>query len=119
MPDFTGIVQQNAAAVVHVEAKYNGRRQPQTLASDGMPGQGSDEQAEILRRFFGMPMMPSPEEQKHTSLGSGFIISGDGYILTNNHVVDHADEVTVRLQDRRTLDREGRSAPIRNTTSPC
>ncbi len=50
-----------------------------------------------------MPTMPSPQEQKHTSLGSGFIISGDGYILTNNHVVDGADEVTVRLQDRRTL----------------
>jgi serine protease Do len=48
-------------------------------------------------------MMPSPQEQKHTSLGSGFIISNDGYILTNNHVVDHADMVTVRLQDRRTL----------------
>ncbi|CAM5601967.1 hypothetical protein RLIN73S_04742 [Rhodanobacter lindaniclasticus] len=57
----------------------------------------------MLRRFFGMPMMPSPEEQRHTSLGSGFIISSDGYILTNNHVVDHADKVTVRLQDRRTL----------------
>jgi serine protease Do len=69
------------------------------------PGQGmpNDPQAEILRRFFGMPMMPSPEQQKHTSLGSGFIISRDGYILTNNHVVDHADKVTVRLQDRRTL----------------
>ena len=105
LPDFTGIVQQNAAAVVHVEAKYNGRSQPRTMP--GMPGSsggpGGDDQAEILRRFFGMPAMPSPEEQKHTSLGSGFIISGDGYILTNNHVVDHADEVTVRLQDRRTL----------------
>src|SRR5690242_9218987 len=99
LPDFTGIVQQNAAAVVHVEAKYNGRRQPRAMP--GVPG--GDDQAEILRRFFGMPAMPSPEEQKHTSLGSGFIISGDGYILTNNHVVDHADEVTVRLQDRRTL----------------
>jgi len=100
LPDFTGIVQQNAAAVVHVEAKYNGHRTPRDMR--GMPG-GGDDQAEILRRFFGMPMMPSPEDQKHTSLGSGFIISSDGYILTNNHVVDHADEVTVRLQDRRTL----------------
>jgi len=103
LPDFTGIVEKNAPAVVHVEAKYAGKtRQAQ---SSGTPGQGmpDDPQAEILRRFFGMPMMPSPEEQKHTSLGSGFIISGDGYILTNNHVVDGADEVTVRLQDRRTL----------------
>ncbi|HWU75517.1 MAG TPA: Do family serine endopeptidase [Rhodanobacter sp.] len=106
LPDFTGIVQNNAAAVVHVEAKYTGdRQQSQITAGQMMPGQPmpSDPQAEIFRRFFGMPMMPSPEQQRHTSLGSGFIISSDGYILTNNHVVDHADKVTVRLQDRRTL----------------
>jgi serine protease Do len=104
LPDFTGIVQKNASAVVHVEAKYTGERQ-RAQQKQAMPGQGDpdDAQAEILRRFFGMPMMPSPEEQKHTSVGSGFILSGDGYILTNNHVVDGADKVTVRLQDRRTL----------------
>jgi serine protease Do len=102
LPDFTAIVQQNAPAVVHVEAKYNGKHvsRDSATAPQGMP---DDPQAEFFRRFFGMPMMPSPEEQKHTSLGSGFILSSDGYILTNNHVVDHADEVTVRLQDRRTL----------------
>jgi serine protease Do len=105
LPDFTGIVEKNAASVVHVEAKYAGERQ---IAGEGQMGQGKGgmpdgSQAEILRRLFGMPMMPSPEQQKHTSLGSGFIISKDGYILTNNHVIDHADKVTVRLQDRRTL----------------
>ncbi len=107
LPDFTGIVEQNAPAVVHVEAKYTGERQQAMRSQPGqmMPGQGmpNDPSAEMLRRFFGMPMMPSPEQQRHTSLGSGFIISNDGYILTNNHVVDHADKVTVRLQDRRTL----------------
>ncbi|MGB5938584.1 MAG: Do family serine endopeptidase [Rhodanobacter sp.] len=107
LPDFTGIVQRNAPAVVHVEARYNGERQGSNRSMRGraMPGQGmpDDPQAEIFRRFFGMPMMPSPQDQKRTSLGSGFIISADGYILTNNHVVDHADKVTVRLQDRRTL----------------
>ncbi|WEN13988.1 Do family serine endopeptidase [Rhodanobacter sp. AS-Z3] len=103
LPDFTGIVQKNAPAVVHVEAKYTGESSPGSRRM--MPGQppSNDPQAEIFRRFFGMPMMPSPQQQKHTSLGSGFIISHDGYILTNNHVVDHADQVTVRLQDRRTL----------------
>jgi serine protease Do len=107
LPDFTGIVKENAPAVVRVEAKYNGDRQQvnRTVQGQTMPGQGgpNDPGAEMLRRFFGMPMMPSPEQQKHASLGSGFIISKDGYILTNNHVVDHADSVTVRLQDRRTL----------------
>ena len=105
LPDFTGIVQQNAPAVVHVEAKYNGKSPQQMGPGQMPPGQGvpGDPQAEIFRRFFGMPMMPSPEEQQHISLGSGFIISRDGYILTNNHVVAGADQVTVRLQDRRTL----------------
>ena len=105
LPDFTGIVQNNAPAVVHVEAKYSGESPSlqQSMGGQSVPGMPDDQQAEILRRFFGMPMMPSPQEQKHTSLGSDFIISSDGYILTNNHVVDHADKVTVRLQDRRTL----------------
>jgi serine protease Do len=104
LPDFTGIVQHNAPAVVHVEAKYTGEpNRSMRMQGRMMPGMPNDPGAEMLRRFFGMPMMPSPEEQRHTSLGSGFIISSDGYILTNNHVVDHADKVTVRLQDRRTL----------------
>ena len=52
---------------------------------------------EFFRRF--APQMP--REQESQSLGSGFIISSDGYILTNAHVVDHADKITVRLTDKR------------------
>jgi serine protease Do len=105
LPDFTGIVKENAPAVVHVEAKYNGKHanaMPMQRQGPG-GGAGPNDPQWIFRHFFGMPMMPSPREQAHTSLGSGFIISSDGYILTNNHVVAHADSVTVRLQDRRIL----------------
>ena len=104
LPDFTGIVQKNAPAVVHVEAKYTGKSARK--AGPSVRGRGNmpdDPQLDIFRRFFGMPMVPSPEEQQRTSLGSGFIISSDGYILTNTHVVEDADQITVRLQDRRTL----------------
>lgn len=105
LPDFTGIVKKNAPAVVHIEAKYNGDK-PDTPMQQGPGGQGGGQMPpdEILRRFFGIPGMPMhPIDPAHTSLGSGFIISADGYILTNDHVVDNADKVTVRLQDRRTF----------------
>ncbi|MEX1827667.1 Do family serine endopeptidase [Luteibacter sp. CQ10] len=106
LPDFTGIVDKYAPAVVHVEAKTTGAAH-RAKGRTGSPKTAPDDQDqdELLRRFFGMPGMPGmpmqPREQ--TSLGSGFIISADGYILTNDHVVDGADEVKVRLQDRRSF----------------
>ncbi len=65
-----------------------------------------DEMPEFFRRFFGpgMPGMPGPQQpggRRGVSAGTGFIISTDGYVLTNHHVVDGADEVKVKLSDRR------------------
>lgn len=97
LPDFTRLVEQVAPGVVNIEA----RTSPRAAGRGGMP----DEQQipEIFRRFFGpgfgMPG-PSPEAMPGRSLGSGFLI-GDGYVLTNHHVVDGADTITVRLDDRR------------------
>jgi serine protease Do len=98
LPDFTNLVDQVGPAVVNIEASIGGGRG----GRDAMP---DDEQVpEFFRRFFGpgmpMPQMP-PGGRQGVSMGTGFIISGDGYVLTNHHVVDGADEVKVRLSDRR------------------
>ncbi len=99
LPDFTQLVDKNAAAVVNVQATHSGEISAQGAIDDqNVP--------EIFRRFFGpsgpngFPRFDGPR----VSLGSGFIISTDGYILTNNHVVDGADQLVVRLSDRREFD---------------
>src|SRR5690606_19541698 len=75
--------------------------------------QGFPDDAEIpefFRRFFGpgmpFPMPQDPRSRGGTSLGSGFIISADGYVLTNHHVIDGADTVTVKLSDSREFEAE-------------
>lgn len=63
-----------------------------------------DDVPEIFRHFFGIPTPMPKGNRESTSLGSGFIISSDGYILTNNHVINNASEIIVRLNDRRELE---------------
>ncbi len=103
LPDFTQIVKKNAPAVVHVKAEYTGNNERfMYRGGNHTPQQLPPGVPDILRRLFGQQgQQMSPREVPHVSVGSGFIISSDGYILTNDHVVDHADKVTVRLRDRR------------------
>jgi serine protease Do len=93
LPDFTVLVEKEGAAVVNISTTQAVRSVP---ALPNMP-EGDDPFSEFFRRF--APQVP--QDQESQSLGSGFIISSDGYIMTNAHVVDGADKVTVRLTDRR------------------
>ena len=113
LPDFTRLVEQVGPAVVSVQADIGGG--PQARRSQPMPdddqGEGDDEIPEFFRRFFGPGMTPMPgmpgtpgmpnARPRGTSLGTGFIISPDGYVLTNHHVIDGADTVRIKLSDRR------------------
>ncbi len=105
LPDFTQLVKDNQAAVVNISTVQKlraGRRSPHGL--HGLP-ELPPPYDEWLKRFFGEEGEGMPEGEAQ-SLGSGFIISPDGYILTNNHVIEDADEIIVRLNDRRELKAE-------------
>ncbi|MFA7300033.1 MAG: DegQ family serine endoprotease, partial [Sideroxydans sp.] len=95
LPDFTALVEKQGAAVVNVSTTQIIEATPGFQGFPNLPE--NDPFNEFLRRF--APQMPQQRESR--SLGSGFIISADGYILTNAHVVDRADKIVVRLTDKR------------------
>ena len=99
LPDFTKLVEQNSAAVVNISSISDSRRGRRSGP------QRSPQELEEFFRFFGPPGRrgSTPRMPPARSLGSGFIISKDGYILTNNHVVENSREIIVRLSDRREL----------------
>jgi serine protease Do len=103
LPDFTDLVVETSPSVVNIATIKHGKTYGNLAEQYNLP----PEVPELFRHFFGQQNPRSgqqgqPQEEK-SSLGSGFIISSDGYILTNNHVIKDADEIIVRLSDRREL----------------
>lgn len=98
---FVSVAKKTTPAVVfiQVEKTINARTAPQQFYNDPSDFFGD----EFMERFFGgRPMRPKEQRQfRQVGQGSGFLISKDGYILTNNHVVGDADRITVKMRDGR------------------
>ncbi len=108
LPDFTDLVEQVGPSVVNIRTLEKVQRNAEGA------GAPDEEMQELLRRFFGVPMpnprqpqqpnrpsRPAQPEEQQRGIGSGFILTGDGYIMTNAHVVEGADQVVVTLADKR------------------
>lgn len=109
LPDFTSLVTANSPAVVNISTSASDRmdateKKPRR-PGPAVPNLPDDSQLnEFFRRFFGDQMPDGPgNSEPRASLGSGFIVSKDGYVISNYHVIKDADEVVVRLSDRREL----------------
>jgi len=105
LPDFTELVEDAGPAVVNIRVTQFGDD-----FDDGQRGaqnpHNQEDIPEFFRRFFDVPGMPERGQPPRQGAGSGFIIESDGYIVTNHHVVDGADEIIIRMADRREFEAE-------------
>ena len=144
LPDFTDLVDKVGPAVVNIRTTT---RVSNSGSRGGLPpGMDDGDMSEFFRRFFGIPLPQSPQSpqspgsprggdngsgsggsqdtpdsndpEQNSGVGSGFIISADGYVMTNAHVIEGADEVFVTLTDKREFKAKMIGVDDRAPTSP-
>lgn len=107
LPDFTGLVEDSAPAVVSIQVTQFGERAPEiTPENEGQNQRNRQQIPEFFRRFFDAPGNPGYNQPDRRGTGSGFIFESEGYIITNHHVIENADQIIVRLADRREYEAE-------------
>lgn len=101
LPEFTELVAENGDAVVNISTKSKPNEMASSQFPPGMEMPEGTPFDDFFKRFFGDPSQPRAPQP--SSLGSGFVLSSDGFILTNHHVIKDADEIIVRFSDRTEL----------------
>jgi len=107
LPDFTKLVEDNNASIVNISTIRSSKNS--NIANTNPQEMPNEEMKEFLKKFFGDKGLENPEKnspRKSHATGSGFVFSSDGYIVTNHHVIAGADQIIVKLNDKREMEAE-------------